>query len=118
MLAGISTSPTLVPSKCAADLQSGAADIGIIPAAAYTLIPDLFILPGVAIASKAPVQSILLLSKVPVEKVKSVAARQFIAHFSSADQGAVQQMVGRPPAVLRLLPPEIGRCWSSTTPGC
>src|SRR5947207_2600390 len=62
-----------VPSACAADLQSGVADIGIIPAAAYTTIPNLVILPGVAIASRRAVQSILLVSKVPIEKIKTVA---------------------------------------------
>ena len=63
-----------LPSACARDLESGAADIGIIPAAAYTLIPGLKILPDVAIASRRPVRSILLVSKVPVEKVRTVAA--------------------------------------------
>ena len=63
-----------LPSACAQDLESGAADIGIIPAAAYTLIPGLKILPDVAIASRRPVRSILLVSKVPVEKVRTVAA--------------------------------------------
>ena len=62
-----------LPSSCAADLESGKADIGIIPAAAYALIPDLRIVPDVAIASRRPVRSILLVSKVPVEKVRSVA---------------------------------------------
>jgi chorismate dehydratase len=62
-----------VPSQCAADLAAGAADIGIIPAAAYASIPGLVILPGVAIASRRPVRSILLVSKVPLEKVRSVA---------------------------------------------
>jgi len=62
-----------LPSKCARDLESGAADIGIIPAAAYALVPGLNILPGVAIASRRPVRSILLVSKVPVEKVRTVA---------------------------------------------
>src|SRR5580704_5997263 len=62
-----------VPSQCAADLTAGAADIGIIPAAAYASVPGLVILPGVAIASKSPVRSILLVSKVPLEKIRSVA---------------------------------------------
>jgi chorismate dehydratase len=62
-----------VPSACAADLQSGTADIGIIPAAAYTTVPELVILPGVAIASRRAVRSILLVSKVSIEKIKSVA---------------------------------------------
>jgi len=62
-----------VPSACAADLQKGAADIGIIPAAAYTTVPGLVVLPGIAIASRQPVRSILLASKVPLEKIKTVA---------------------------------------------
>ena len=62
-----------VPSQCAADLAAGAADIGIIPAAAYATIPGLVILPGVAIASRRPVRSILLVSKVPLDKIRSVA---------------------------------------------
>ena len=41
-----------IPSACAAELSAGTADIGIIPSAAYASIPDLVILPGVAIASR------------------------------------------------------------------
>src|SRR6185369_1716413 len=48
-------------------------DIGIIPAAAYATIPDLLILPGVAIATRRSVRSILLVSKVPIEQIRSVA---------------------------------------------
>lgn len=62
-----------VPSLCAAELAAGSADIGIIPAAAYASIPGLSILPGVAIASRRPVRSILLVSKVPFEQIRSVA---------------------------------------------
>jgi chorismate dehydratase len=62
-----------LPSRCAASLHEGAADIGIIPAAAYTSVPDLAILPGVAIASRRAVRSILLVSKVPLEKIQTVA---------------------------------------------
>jgi chorismate dehydratase len=62
-----------VPSACAADLAKGNADIGIIPAAAYTTVPNLVILPGVAIASLRAVRSILLVSKVPVEQIQAVA---------------------------------------------
>jgi|SRR5579863_1229692 len=62
-----------LPSHCAAHLREGSADIGIIPAAAYTSIPDLDILPGVAIASRRAVRSILLVSKMPLDKIRSVA---------------------------------------------
>src|SRR5215471_1266107 len=62
-----------IPSQCADQLKAGTADIGIIPVAAYTTIPDLVIIPDVAIAAKNQVRSILLVSKVPLEKIRSVA---------------------------------------------
>ncbi|MGC1453346.1 MAG: menaquinone biosynthesis protein [Candidatus Sulfotelmatobacter sp.] len=62
-----------LPSACARAVADGSADIGIIPAAAYAEIPGLQILPEVAIASRRAVRSILLVSKVPMEKVRTVA---------------------------------------------
>ena len=62
-----------LPSSCARNLAEGTADIGIIPAAAYTQIPGLHVLPDVAIASRRAVRSILLVSKTPLEKVRTVA---------------------------------------------
>ena len=62
-----------LPSACARALKAGTADIGIIPAAAFAQIPGLAVLPGVAIASRRPVRSILLVSRVPLDKVRSVA---------------------------------------------
>ena len=62
-----------IPSACARSLADGTADIGIIPAAAYPHISGLQILPDVAIASRRAVRSILLVSKVPFEKIRSVA---------------------------------------------
>ena len=61
-----------VPSQCAAQLAAGTADIGIIPSAAYAMVANLVVLPGVAIASKRAVRSILLVSKVPLENIKTV----------------------------------------------
>ena len=62
-----------IPSACAEALRTGTADIGIIPAAAYTTISDLVIIPDVAIAAKNAVRSILLVSNLPVEQVRTVA---------------------------------------------
>jgi len=57
-----------IPSACAEALRAGTADIGIIPAAAYATVSDLVILPDVAIAARRAVQSILLVSKLPVDE--------------------------------------------------
>lgn len=62
-----------IPSSCARALEAGTADIGIIPAAAYALIPGLKILPDAVIASRRAVRSILLVSKVSIEKIHTVA---------------------------------------------
>jgi predicted solute-binding protein len=62
-----------VPSECADRLEAGEADIGIVPAieaARLRLEP----LPGCAIACCGEVRSILLISKVPYERIATVAA--------------------------------------------
>lgn len=62
------------PSRCAEDLLTGRADIGLIPVAALT--PDLLIVPGCAIASLHRVRSIQLIVKGPRElaQVRTIAA--------------------------------------------
>jgi len=62
-----------VPSQCAEALRTGAADIAIIPAIEYQRIPDLVVLPGLAIASQNRVRSLLIVSKKPIEQVESIA---------------------------------------------
>ncbi|MGE5110195.1 MAG: menaquinone biosynthetic enzyme MqnA/MqnD family protein [Acidobacteriaceae bacterium] len=63
-----------VPSACADALAAGTADIGIIPVFTYAQIPNLVVVPDVAIASRGPVRSIVLVSKKPLEQVETVAA--------------------------------------------
>ncbi len=62
-----------VPSECAAALAANQADIGIIPAFTYAQIPGLVILPNIAIAAKDRVRSISLISKKPIEDIRTVA---------------------------------------------
>ncbi len=62
-----------IPSACAAALAANQADIGIIPAFTYAQIPDLVILPNIAIAAKDRVRSILLVGKKSIEDVRTVA---------------------------------------------
>jgi chorismate dehydratase len=69
-----------LPSICAAELNAGNADLGLIPIAALT--PELAIVPGCTIASLNEVRSILLLVKNPshlsaedaLKQVRTVAA--------------------------------------------
>lgn len=66
-----------VPSQCAEALRSGAADVAIIPAIEYQRIVRegiaLTILPGLSIASKERVRSLLVLSKVPIRQARRIA---------------------------------------------
>jgi chorismate dehydratase len=62
-----------LPSACARALADETADIGIIPAAAYAEVRGLLVLPDVAIASRRAVRSILLVSRKPIERVRTVA---------------------------------------------
>jgi chorismate dehydratase len=61
-----------VPAQCAEALRSDAADIAIIPAIEYQRIPDLVVLPDLAIASKHRVRSLLLIAKKPIEQVRRI----------------------------------------------
>ncbi len=63
------------PSVCAARLASGAADIGLVPAASYTFQPDMQIIPGCTIASRDRVRSIILIvpENRPIGDVRRVA---------------------------------------------
>ena len=65
-----------VPSQCAEELRSGAADVAIIPAIEYQRIDGLAILPDLSIASKKRVRSLLLISKRPIERARSIALDQ------------------------------------------
>lgn len=62
-----------VPSQCAEDLRAGAADVAIIPAIEYQRIPGLVVLPEIAIASQNRVRSLLIVSKKPIQQVRSMA---------------------------------------------
>jgi chorismate dehydratase len=61
-----------VPSVCAAKLAAGDADVGLIPSIEYQRIPGLKIVPGLGIAAASEVRSVLLVSDVSREKIRSV----------------------------------------------
>src|SRR5512143_228455 len=69
---GVSVSRDL-PSVCADKLAQGEADVGLIPSIEYQRIPGIRIVPGLGIAAATEVRSVLLVSKVSREKIRSVA---------------------------------------------
>ena len=62
-----------LPSVCADELASGAADIGIVPVIEMAR-QKLEYFPGTGIACHGPVRSILLISKVPMKQIRTLAA--------------------------------------------
>ncbi len=66
----------MLPSQCADQLASGAADIGLVPIASLAATPALRILPGCTIASKHSVRSLLLVRRAaqPLTELRRVAA--------------------------------------------
>jgi chorismate dehydratase len=66
----------MLPSECAAQLASGAADFGLIPIAALATTPGLRVLPGCTIATKTRMRSLLLIRRAsqPLQAIRSVAA--------------------------------------------
>ncbi len=69
---GVSVSRDL-PSVCADRLARGEVDVGLIPSIEYQRIPGLKIVPGLGIAAASEVRSVLLVSKVSREKIRSVS---------------------------------------------
>ena len=61
-----------VPAQCAALLHEGRIDLGLIPAIEY-LRGEYRIVPGIAIGSDGPVASVAIFSRVPVERIATLA---------------------------------------------
>ena len=62
-----------LPSVCADKLARGEADVGLIPTIEYQRIPGLRVIPDLGIAASSEVRSVLLVSKVSRESIRSVA---------------------------------------------
>lgn len=61
-----------LPSRCAELLHAGAIDLGLVPSIEY-LAGDYRLVPGIGVVSDGPVASVALFTKVPVDRVRSIA---------------------------------------------
>src|SRR5664279_5839920 len=61
------------PSACADSPRAGEVDAGIISSIEYLRIPGLKVVPGLCIASPKRVRSVVVLSKVPPEEIRTLA---------------------------------------------
>jgi chorismate dehydratase len=75
-----------VPSKCADALRNDEVDVAIIPSIEYQRIEKVVALPGMAVAAKGEVRSILVVSKKPIHLAKRIA----LDSSSRASQALVQ----------------------------
>ncbi len=78
LLWGLETEPRLqlsytAPSACAEQMRRDEAEIGIIPVIEMARIAGLAALPGIAVAARAEVRSILLIAKKPWAEIQRVA---------------------------------------------
>jgi chorismate dehydratase len=66
--------PVLLPPAGVADeLAAGRLDAGLLPSIELARIPNLAVVPGLAIAARHEVRSVLLVSRVPVAEIRSLA---------------------------------------------
>lgn len=62
-----------VPSRLAARIAAGELDVALLSTVELGRIPGLCVVPGIAIGSRGPVRSVLLVSRVPFEDVRTLA---------------------------------------------
>ena len=62
-----------VPANCAALLHAGAIDVGLVPSIEYLRGDHYVGVPGVAIGSDGEIASVAVYSRVPIERVRTVA---------------------------------------------
>jgi chorismate dehydratase len=94
-----------VPAGCAEEVESGAADIGIIPAFELTRL-DLEIIRGTGIACRGPVRSILLVSSRPVTGIRTLAVDSSSRTSVQLARVLLEKRFGVSPALISR-PPEL-----------
>jgi cyclic dehypoxanthinyl futalosine synthase len=83
-----------LPSRCAARVAAGEADLALMPLAAHaTSAEDLRIVPGIAVAARGQVRTVVLVGQVPWEDMTAIAldgasrSSQMLARLLTIDRG-------------------------------
>ena len=92
------------PSTCADRLRDGEVDAGIVSSIEYLRIPGLRIVPGLCIASPKRVRSVVILSKVPPEEIRSLALDTSSRTSVVLAQLLLRERYGVSPAVMDMGP--------------
>jgi predicted solute-binding protein len=96
---------TAEPAECAEQLTAGRAAAGLVPVAALPFLPDVRVLPGLGVAARQTVRSVLLITRVPLEEIRTLAA-----HTASRTSVALARLLlaerwGVRPQVVPVRPP-------------
>ena len=82
------------PSRCAAAVAAGEADLGLMPIAGYAAsAEELRVVPGIGIASRGPVRTVVLVGQVPWEEMTAIAldgasrTSQMLARLLTKERG-------------------------------
>jgi len=102
-----------LPSRLAADLASGELDVALIPSVEYFRgLPDYEIVSDAAIACRGPVWSVRLLSRVPMNQIRTLALDEGSRTSAAMTQVLLSEMHGLRPETV---PFPIGSDPSETT---
>jgi chorismate dehydratase len=93
------------PATCADRLAAGAADAGLVPIATLPVVPEMRALPTLGVAARSEVRSVLLVARVPLDRVRTLAA-----HTASRTSVALARLLlaerwGAAPEVVPARPP-------------
>jgi chorismate dehydratase len=92
-----------VPSRVAEMLHAGEVDLGVIPSIEYAS-SDYAIVPGICIASRGPVGSVLLFHKVPVGEIRRVALDTSSRTSVALARILLRARLGRDPEYVAMAP--------------
>jgi chorismate dehydratase len=92
-----------LPALCAAALEEGKADIGLVPCAELDRL-GLDFLPDLGIACEGPVRSILLISRVPFSEIRTLAVDSSSRTSVALARIILAERYGCQPAMTRRLP--------------
>jgi chorismate dehydratase len=95
------------PARCAQDLATGEADIGLVPAAAYATDPSMMIIPGCTIASKGHIRSIILVTREGGPEEASTVALDTASLTSAAYTKILFHKYWNPAAEFRAFAPDL-----------
>lgn len=88
-----------MPSACADLLRAGSVDAGLVSSIEVARIPGLAVVPGLCIASPRRVRSVVLLSRVPPEEIRTLALDRASRSSQVLVQLLLRERYGVDPAV-------------------